>query len=82
MGSAAVHPTPPMSPALPTSPTASLYDLSDDDEEDYNTIMHSSSGRGVKLLFSKSKVCNPAMNPPLITGTQVLSGLCAPYAFL
>ena len=44
-----------MSPPLPTSPTASVYDLSDDDEEDYNTIMHSSSGRGVKLLFSKSK---------------------------
>lgn len=42
------------------SPTASFYDLSDDEEGEYNTIMHSSSGRGVKLLFSKSKVCpNP-----------------------
>lgn len=40
----------------PASPTASFYDLSDDEEGEYNTIMHSSSGRGVKLLFSKSKV--------------------------
>lgn len=40
----------------PVSPTASFYDLSDDEEGEYNTIMHSSSGRGVKLLFSKSKV--------------------------
>ncbi|KAL9638096.1 MAG: hypothetical protein Q9164_001779 [Protoblastenia rupestris] len=45
--------TPPDSPA---SPTASFYDLSDDEEGEYNTIMHSTSGRGVKLLFSKSKV--------------------------
>ena len=41
----------------PASPTTSFYDLSDDEEGEYNTIMHSSSGRGVKLLFSKSKVC-------------------------
>lgn len=41
----------------PSSPSASFYDLSDDEEGEYNTIMHSSSGRGVKLLFSKSKVC-------------------------
>lgn len=40
----------------PVSPTASFYDLSDDEEGEYNTIMHSHSGRGVKLLFSKSKV--------------------------
>ncbi|SLM36877.1 gtpase-activating protein gyp7 [Lasallia pustulata] len=38
------------------SPSASFYDLSDDEEGEYNTIMHSSAGRGVKLLFSKSKV--------------------------
>ncbi|MCJ1285502.1 GTPase activating protein [Xylographa opegraphella] len=44
------------SPASPPSPSASFYDLSDDEEGEYNTIMHSSSGRGVKLLFSKSKV--------------------------
>lgn len=42
--------------ASPPSPSASFYDLSDDEEGEYNTIMHSSSGRGVKLLFSKSKV--------------------------
>ncbi|MCJ1460245.1 GTPase activating protein [Mycoblastus sanguinarius] len=41
---------------FPPSPTASFYDLSDNEEGEYNTIMHSSSGRGVKLLFSKSKV--------------------------
>lgn len=43
-------------PASPPSPTASFYDLSDDEEGGYNTITHTSSGRGVKLLFSKSKV--------------------------
>ncbi|KAI9827993.1 MAG: hypothetical protein M1819_006836 [Sarea resinae] len=43
-------------PASPPSPTASFYDLSDDEEGEYNTITHTSSGRGVKLLFSKSKV--------------------------
>ena len=58
MVSGETPPTPPMSPPLPTSPTSSVYDLSDDDEEDYNTIMYSTSGRGVKLLFSKSKVRN------------------------
>ena len=45
-------------PETRTSPTASLYDLSDDEEGEYNTIMHSRSGRGVKLLFSKSKACH------------------------
>jgi hypothetical protein len=40
----------------PPSPSASFYDLSDDEEGEYNTITHSSSGRGVKLLYSKSKV--------------------------
>ncbi|MCJ1311594.1 GTPase activating protein [Agyrium rufum] len=48
-----VQMTPPVSPP---SPSASFYDLSDDEEGEYNTIMHSSSGKGVKLLFSKSKV--------------------------
>lgn len=38
------------------SPSASLYDLSDDEEADYNTIAEATSGKGVKLLFSKSKV--------------------------
>lgn len=53
MTSKAAQNTPPDSPV---SPTASYYDLSDDEEGEYNTIMHSISGRGVKLLFSKSKV--------------------------
>src|ERR1700761_527087 len=40
----------------PPSPTASFYDVSDEDEEEYNTITHPTSRKGVKLLFSKSKV--------------------------
>jgi TBC1 domain family member 15 len=40
----------------PPSPSASFYDVSDDEEGGYNTIAHSRSGKGVKLLFSKSKV--------------------------
>jgi hypothetical protein len=40
----------------PPSPSASFYDISDDEEGDYKTIAHSRSGKGVKLLFSKSKV--------------------------
>ncbi|KAI9831996.1 MAG: GTPase activating protein [Phylliscum demangeonii] len=50
----------PASPASPSpsppSPSASFYDLSDDEEGGYNTITHAASGRGVKLLYSKSKV--------------------------
>lgn len=30
--------------------------MSDDEEGEYNTIKHTTSGRGVKLLYSKSKV--------------------------
>jgi hypothetical protein len=41
----------------PPSPSASFYDLSDDEEGEYNTITHTTSGRGVKLLYSKSKAC-------------------------
>ncbi|KAJ5718317.1 GTPase-activating protein GYP7 [Penicillium malachiteum] len=44
--------TPPSSP----SSTASFFDMSDGDEGGYNTVAHSRSGRGVKLLYSKSKV--------------------------
>ncbi|PGH00660.1 hypothetical protein GX51_05646 [Blastomyces parvus] len=40
----------------PPSPTASFYDVSDDEEGEYNSITHTSTGKGVKLLFSKSKV--------------------------
>ncbi|KAK2877804.1 hypothetical protein FQN49_001177 [Arthroderma sp. PD_2] len=43
-------------PASPPSPSASFYDVSDDEEGDYNTVTHTSSGKGVKLLYSKSKV--------------------------
>ncbi|RFU81214.1 hypothetical protein TARUN_961 [Trichoderma arundinaceum] len=42
--------------ARPTSPTGSFYAMSDDEEGGYDTITHTESGRGVKLLFSKSKV--------------------------
>lgn len=38
------------------SPVGSLYAMSDDEEGGYNTITHTESGKGVKLLFSKSKV--------------------------
>jgi len=44
-------------PARPASPSNSFYALSDDEEGEYNTITHTTSGRGVKLLYSKSKVC-------------------------
>ncbi|KAI9880168.1 MAG: GTPase activating protein [Pleopsidium flavum] len=53
MTSSVAQRTPPPSPP---SPSASFYDLSDGEEGEYNTITHTSSGRGVKLLFSKSKV--------------------------
>jgi hypothetical protein len=40
----------------PPSPSASFYDMSDDEEGGYNTITHASTIKGVKLLYSKSKV--------------------------
>ncbi|KAI6377549.1 hypothetical protein MCOR25_002531 [Pyricularia grisea] len=40
----------------PASPAGSYYAMSDDEEGDYNTITHAESGKGVKLLYSKSKV--------------------------
>ena len=43
-------------PPTPPSPSASLYDLSDDEEGEYSTIRHTRTGKGVKLLNSKSKV--------------------------
>ncbi|KAK0101094.1 GTPase activating protein [Cadophora gregata] len=43
-------------PARSASPSNSFYAMSDDEEGDYNTITHTTSGRGVKLLYSKSKV--------------------------
>lgn len=44
------------SSARPPSPTGSFYAMSDDEEGDYDTITHMETGRGVKLLYSKSKV--------------------------
>lgn len=43
-------------PPRSSSPGGSFYALSDDEEGDYNTITHAETGKGVKLLFSKSKV--------------------------
>lgn len=40
----------------PPSPSASFYAMSDDEEGDYDTIKHAKSGKGVKLLYTKSKV--------------------------
>ncbi|KAJ1329004.1 TBC1 domain family member 15 [Microdochium nivale] len=39
-----------------SSPSGSFYAMSDDEEGGYDTITHATSGHGVKLLFSKSKV--------------------------
>ena len=43
-------------PPRSVSPSASFYAMSDDEEGEYNTVTHTESGRGVKLLYSKSKV--------------------------
>lgn len=43
-------------PGTPPSPSASLYAGSDDENPDYETIKAHRDPRGVKLLFSKSKV--------------------------
>lgn len=45
-------------PPSPPSPSASFYDddMTDDDEGEYSTIRHTKTSRGVKLLFTKSKV--------------------------
>lgn len=40
----------------PSSPSASFYDVSDDEEGEYSAIRQSKSDKGVKLLYSKSKV--------------------------
>ncbi|KAL1890142.1 GTPase activating protein [Sporothrix stenoceras] len=39
-----------------TSLDGSYYAMSDDEEGGYNTVTHTETGRGVKLLYSKSKV--------------------------
>lgn len=61
-GTGAAHNTPTPS-NRPASPSGSLYAMSDDEEGEYNTITHQESGKGVKLLFSKSKVRSPAALP-------------------
>nr|POF11515.1 gtpase-activating protein gyp7 [Quercus suber] len=40
----------------PPSPSASFYDMSDEEEDEYSTIRHSKMSKGVKLLYTKSKV--------------------------
>jgi hypothetical protein len=50
----------------PPSPTASFYDMSDDEEGEYNTIRHTKTGRGVKLLYTKSKVCCARHQPQCV----------------
>jgi hypothetical protein len=49
--------------------------MSDDDEGEYNTITHLETGRGVKLLYSKSKVCTPDARPytPTFKGDIMLT---------
>ncbi|KAF2033475.1 RabGAP/TBC [Setomelanomma holmii] len=44
------------SPVRRSPSPASFYAMSDDEEGDYNTIRHTTSDRGVKLLYTKSKV--------------------------
>ncbi|KAI0378580.1 RabGAP/TBC [Hypomontagnella monticulosa] len=46
----------PPPPGRSSSPTGSFYAMSDDEEGEYNTITHTETGKGVKLLYSKSKV--------------------------
>lgn len=39
-----------------SSLSGSFYAMSDDEEGGYNTVTHTETGRGVRLLYSKSKV--------------------------
>lgn len=66
-------------PARPASPSNSFYALSDDEEGDYNTITHTTTGRGVKLLFSKSKVCGP-IQPAALRMSQMWGHALGPEA--
>jgi hypothetical protein len=63
----------------PPSPTASFYDVSDEEEQDYSTISHTSSSKGVKLLFSKSKV-SASEHFRVRLYSQRPAGLCPPFA--
>jgi hypothetical protein len=51
------------SPEAPPSPTASFYDMSDDEEGEYHTVVHKKTGKGVKLLYTKSKVSRCQQSP-------------------
>jgi hypothetical protein len=66
-------------PARPASPSNSFYALSDDEEGDYNTITHTTTGRGVKLLFSKSKVCD-LIQPTALRMSQMWGHALGPKA--
>ncbi|KAI2012640.1 GTPase activating protein [Ophidiomyces ophidiicola] len=50
-------------PPSPPSPSASFYDISDNEEGEYSTVTHTKTGRGVKLLFSKSKNTQVYVHP-------------------
>jgi hypothetical protein len=58
-------------PARSSSPSNSFYALSDDEEGEYDTITHKTTGRGVKLLYTKSKV-----SLPKFTRLQLDNKLC------
>lgn len=69
-----------MGPA--SSPPGSLYALSDDEEGDYDTITHVETGRGVKLLFSKSKVSRaPRLREPTVGVRNQAFATWRPKAF-
>jgi hypothetical protein len=59
-------------PQSPPSPSASFYAMSDDEEGEYNTIRHTRTGKGVKLLYSKSKVTIPTHIPPSFSSNSLL----------
>ncbi|KAK2782089.1 GTPase activating protein [Onygenales sp. PD_12] len=63
----------------PASPTASFYDVSDAEEGEYNTITHTRTGKGVKLLFSKSKVFFPRLLYADITDDAPLTHQADPF---
>jgi hypothetical protein len=64
-----------------TSPSASFYDLSDAEEGEYNTIRHTTSGKGVKLLYTKSKVRLALLRlQHELQGSLTLPGLRAPIS--
>lgn len=52
--------------ASPPSPSDSFYDVSDEEEDEYKTIAQCRPERGVKLLFSKSKVRGHGSRPILM----------------